>query len=129
MEDAEHKPSTSGMQDSTRTSEGAANQQAMEHRRTDHERQPSATGAEAVARDFATKQDSHATDADAMDVDTEPDALRNLGLDSLQKDFTSAFHLCKSCKNSPIAALASCVIAQFWEYILLTQCFSLPYSA
>lgn len=40
------------------------------------------------------------TDADdAMDVDkTETDGF---GLDVLQKEFASAYHLCKRCKNKP----------------------------
>lgn len=93
------------MQGFTTTMEGPASQQAAEHRRTDHDRQPPATGAEVGARDFATEQ-GHVEDPDAMDIDSEPVTFRNLGLDSLQKDFTSAFHLCKRCKNSPIAAVA-----------------------
>lgn len=95
IEDAEHKSFASGMQGSG-TMEGPLGQQAAEHRRTDHDRQHSATGAEVGSRE----------DADAMDIDTEPAAFRDLGLDSLQKDFSSAYHLCKRRKNSPIAALA-----------------------
>jgi hypothetical protein len=76
--------------------------QTTEHRRTDHDRQP-LTNASGVAEihDFATGLSS---DPDAMDLDKEPaprGLTRNLGLDSLQKEFTSAFHLCKSCKKSP----------------------------
>lgn len=40
---------------------------------------------------------------DAMDVDKETaasPARDDFGLESLQKNFTSAFHLCKSCKAS-----------------------------
>lgn len=110
VEDAEHQPSRAGMQESKRASEGADDQQPSKYRRTDHDRQPSVPGPETGIRDFASERDSRTTaadaGADAMDVDTEPVALRNLGLDSLQKDFTSAFHLCKSCKNPPTAALA-----------------------
>lgn len=104
IEETEHKPFASGMQGSAATMEGPASQQAAEYRRTDHDRQPSATSAEIGARDFATEQ-GQAFDPDAMDIDSEPAALRNPGLDSLQKELTSAFQLCKSCKNSPIAAL------------------------
>lgn len=105
IEDAAHKSFASGMQDSTGTMEGPFGQQAAGHRRTDHDRQHSATGAEVGSREFAIEQ-GHAMDADAMDIDTEPAAFRDLGFDSLQKDFSSAYHLCKRRKNSPIAALA-----------------------
>lgn len=103
-DDADHKSFSTDTQDPTRNSEGLPDQQATEHRRTDHDRQPSVTGAEPGVRDFATGQAPHTTDVDAMDVDQEPaprSDSRSLGLDSLQKDFTSAFHICKSCKNSP----------------------------
>lgn len=99
-DDADHKSfNHSTAQDSTRNVEISENQKT-EHRRTDHERQHSMTGTEAGVRDFAKVQ----TDGDAMDVDKEPVArneAQNLGLESLQNNFTSAFHLCKSCKNSP----------------------------
>jgi hypothetical protein len=103
-EDADQKSFSPGIQEPTRNTEGMSNQKSTEHRRTDHDRQPSATGAEAEVRDFATGQGQQATDGDAMDLDKEPVSgpdAQNLSLDSLQKDFTSAFHLCKSCKNSP----------------------------
>ncbi|CAI7628559.1 unnamed protein product [Penicillium palitans] len=92
-----------GIQDSAENS-GAApaqqpTQQPTQHRPTDHDRQSSQTES---TNDFATGQGQHSTDPDAMDVDTEPtrraDTL-SLDLDSLQKELTSAFHLCKS---SPI---------------------------
>ncbi|KAJ5606226.1 hypothetical protein N7510_009007 [Penicillium lagena] len=74
-----------GMQNST----GSTNQEATEHRRTDHDRQSEttnpATGIEGAA------------DVDAMDVDKESLHRPVIpGLDALQKNFTSAFHLCKS---------------------------------
>lgn len=110
MEDAENKVPSTAMQESKRPAEGVVDQQPTKYRRTDHDRQPSAPRPETGTGDFASEQDSRATAADAgvdaMDVDNAPATLRNLGLDSLQKDFTSAFHLCKSCKNPPIAALA-----------------------
>ncbi|KAJ5637959.1 hypothetical protein N7490_007838 [Penicillium lividum] len=94
-EDADHKSFSPGMQDS-RNMEG---QQVTERTRTDHDRQSMTTGPEAGVRDFATGPGQQPTDTDAMDVDKESaprfDA-HNLGLDSLQNDFTSAFHLCKS---------------------------------
>ncbi|CAI7607913.1 unnamed protein product [Penicillium viridicatum] len=92
-----------GIQDSAENS-GAApaqqqTQQPTQHRPTDHDRQTLQTQS---TNDFATGQGQHSTDPDAMDVDTEPtrraDTL-GLDLDSLQKELTSAFHLCKS---SPI---------------------------
>jgi len=104
MEDADHKSFSPGMQEPSRNTSEVFNHQSTEHRRTDHDRQPSATGAEAEVRDFATGQGQQASDGDAMDLDKESISgheTRNLGLDSLQKDFTSAFHICKSCKNSP----------------------------
>ena len=95
--DHSNKFSAVGMQDST----GTTSQQATEHRRTDHDRQPEATNPATGIRDFATGPNQGATEVDAMDVDKES-ASRPLipGLDSLQKNFTSAFHLCKSCKDS-----------------------------
>jgi hypothetical protein len=75
-------------------------QQTTEHRRTDHDRQT-----DGRTFDFATGQGQHSVDPDAMDLDTEPtrraDTTSNLDLESLQKELTSAFHLCKSCKISP----------------------------
>lgn len=98
-EDADHKSFNSIAQDSARTAE-TSDHQKTEYRRTDHQRQSSMTDTGASVRDFAKEQ----PDGDAMDVDNEPvvrSEAQNLGLDSLQNDFTSAFHLCKSCKNSP----------------------------
>lgn len=97
-----------GIQDSAENS-GAApaqqpTQQPAQHRPTDHDRQSSQPQS---TNDFATGQGQHSTDPDAMDVDTEPtrraDTL-SLDLDSLQKELTSAFHLCKSCKIPQIAS-------------------------
>ncbi|CAI7636869.1 unnamed protein product [Penicillium pancosmium] len=93
-EDADHKSFKSIAQDSARTAE-TSDHQKTEYRRTDHQRQPSMTDTGASVRDFAKEQ----PDGDAMDVDNEPvvrSEAQNLGLDSLQNDFTSAFHLCKS---------------------------------
>lgn len=103
-EDADHKHFSPGMQDS-RTVEG---QQVTEHTRTDHDRQPLQIGPEAGVRDFATGQQP--TDTDAMDVDKESAPRFDLGLDSLQNDFTSAFHLCKSCKN-PLSLITVAAVA------------------
>ena len=101
-------PANMGIQDSAENS-GAApaqqqTQQPTQHRPTDHDRQSLQTES---TNDFATGQGQHSTDPDAMDVDTEPtrraDTL-SLDLDSLQKELTSAFHLCKSCKIPQIAS-------------------------
>lgn len=113
-EDADHKSFSPGMQEPTRNTEGVSNQKHIEHRRTYHDQQPSATGAEAEVRDFATGQSQQMTDGDAMDLDKEPLSglgAQNVGLDSLQKDFTSAFHLCKSCKTSPSLPIAAALAA------------------
>lgn len=97
-EDPDHKSFSPRMQDSKNMEE----QQVTEHTRTDHDRQPPTNETGASVRDFATDPGQQVTDTDAMDVDKDSaprfDA-RSLGLDSLQTDFTSAFHLCKSCKN------------------------------
>lgn len=90
-EDPDHNPLSTGMQNATKhAEEERPDQKSAQHTRTDHDRQSLVTG-------------QQTTDVDAMDVDKEPVSrtdTRNLGLDSLQKEFASAFHLCKS---SPIA--------------------------
>ncbi|OQE96289.1 hypothetical protein PENNAL_c0001G01547 [Penicillium nalgiovense] len=91
-----------GIQDSAENSgAGPAQQPAQQtqHKPTDNDRQSLQTDR---TNDFATGQGQHSTDFDAMDVDTEPTRRANtlsLDLDSLQKELTSAFHLCK---RSPI---------------------------
>lgn len=90
-EDTDHKTLSTGRQDATKHMEEQPDQKSAQHTRTDHDRQSLATG-------------QQSTDVDAMDLDKEPISrtdTRNLGLDSLQKEFASAFHLCKSCKNFP----------------------------
>ncbi|KAL3491559.1 Rox3 mediator complex subunit-domain-containing protein [Aspergillus germanicus] len=70
--------------------------QQSEYRRTDHDRNFGTAQTGTGIRDFA---DFNTNKPDAMDVDTELSADTNSGwpsLDSLQKDFSSAFHLCKS---------------------------------
>ncbi|KAJ5281204.1 hypothetical protein N7478_006576 [Penicillium angulare] len=89
-DDVDRKSFNPGMQDTTRNMDS---QQVSEHRRTDHERQPLTSAPESEVRDFAT---GTATDSDAMDLDKDQPTNRNLGLESLQNDLTSAFHLCKS---------------------------------
>ncbi|KAL4910698.1 hypothetical protein BDW74DRAFT_141678 [Aspergillus multicolor] len=81
-------------------SASAAPAQQSEHRCTDHNRDfASAQGGTGV-RDFAQMSGStQPPQGDAMDVDTETPAQTNSNwpsLGSLQKDFSSAFHLCKS---------------------------------
>ncbi|KAL2803048.1 Rox3 mediator complex subunit-domain-containing protein [Aspergillus granulosus] len=72
--------------------------QQSEYRRTDHDRNFRTAQAGIGVRDFAN-MNTDAHNPDAMDVDTELSARTNTSwpsLDSLQKDFSSAFHLCKS---------------------------------
>lgn len=63
-------------------------EQTTEHTRTDHDRHNTAP--------------TDTQNYDPMDLDKDPllsrNDTRNLGLESLQNEFTSAFHLCKSCK-------------------------------
>ncbi|PWY80659.1 rox3 family protein [Aspergillus heteromorphus CBS 117.55] len=78
----------------TATMNAAAMQQA-EHRRTDHDRDLGGMGPAIGVRDFADVNG----ESDAMDIDREAPALslhNGPSLESLQKDFSSAFHLCKS---------------------------------
>ncbi|EKV07411.1 hypothetical protein PDIG_72720 [Penicillium digitatum PHI26] len=88
------------IQDSAENSGARPSRQPTQHRPSSHDRQPLQTDS---TTDFATGQGQHSTDPDAMEVDTEPtrraDTTLSLDLDSLQKELTSAFHLCKS---SPI---------------------------
>ena len=101
-EDTDSQALHSGTQDSSRRMGDGSDFQTTEYRRSDHDRQPLATSSAVDGvRDFAIGQTS---DPDAMDLDKGPLSrgdTRNLGLDSLQKELPSAFHLCKSCKNSP----------------------------
>lgn len=72
------------------------------HRRTDHDRD-AGPGTESGSTDYGIQGTTK--DGDAMDIDQGAPAPSSAesSLDSLRKDFTSAFHLCKSCKNSPIS--------------------------
>lgn len=101
-EDTDSQALQRGTQDSSRKMGDGSDFQTTEYRRSDHNQQTLATSSAVDGvRDFATGQTS---DPDAMDLDKGPVSrgdTRNLGLDSLQKELTSAFHLCKSCKNSP----------------------------
>jgi hypothetical protein len=86
--------------------------QQTEHRRTDHDRHSGGPNAQTGVRDFgnmgAQDMSNH---GGAMDIDKEMASLSNYesSLESLQKEFTSAFHLCKSCKSSPIPILGAAV--------------------
>ncbi|KAL4977493.1 Rox3 mediator complex subunit-domain-containing protein [Aspergillus desertorum] len=82
------------------TGPSTARTQQSEHRRTDHNRdsEPAQAG-EGIKDSAQTGCSSHSPHGDAMDLDTETPAQTNPNwpsLDSLQKDFSSAFHLCKS---------------------------------
>ncbi|KAJ6021222.1 hypothetical protein N7540_006726 [Penicillium herquei] len=82
-EDADRKTFHSAMHDSISNTE---RQQPTKYTPTDHDRQNQNTDPD--------------VDMDTMDLDKDFSASRtdsrNLGLESLQNDFTSAFHLCKS---------------------------------
>lgn len=72
-----------------------------EYTRTDHDRQPlGGTDPGSGVRDFAGHPDY-----DAMDIHQKAETVDNsssgFGLDSLQREFASAYHLCKSCKSFP----------------------------
>ncbi|RAL17190.1 uncharacterized protein BO97DRAFT_1650 [Aspergillus homomorphus CBS 101889] len=87
--DAQTKPMGSGSSNTSAFPVGT--ESATTHRRTDHDRQPGGDSESAV-RD-------HAAMGDAMDIDKEAPGSSHEGsmsLESLQQDFSSAFHLCKS---------------------------------
>lgn len=83
--------------------------QQSEHRRTDHDRNSESPQTGTGVRDFAQMGgSSQVPHGDAMELDTEPSAHTNSNwpsLESLQKEFSSAYHLCKSCKSSPVLAV------------------------
>ncbi|CBF75621.1 uncharacterized protein ANIA_10436 [Aspergillus nidulans FGSC A4] len=85
---------------SNTTGASAVPTQQSEHRRTDHNRDSKSARARQAVKDSQQLGESgHAPHGSAMDLDTERPAQTNanwLSLDSLQKDFSSAFHLCKS---------------------------------
>ncbi|EAW10683.1 uncharacterized protein ACLA_051550 [Aspergillus clavatus NRRL 1] len=82
------------------TDMSAASTQQSEHRRTDHDRDLATSTSDIGIRDFANMDHQIArSDTDAMDIDKDTGASSNpngLSLESLQQDFSSAFHLCKS---------------------------------
>lgn len=99
----EHVQADSGA--TTATGLHASSTQRSEHRRTDHDRELEGPTPGIDVRDFAG-MDVPLTrdDADAMDVDKDVNASAKsdgLSLESLQQDFSSTFHLCKSCKDTP----------------------------
>lgn len=103
-EEGDHPSFSTGMQDQTKDEVEKSEQNSAEHSRPDHDRHSMATGPEALKRDSATGPGQQSMDVDAMEVDSEPVTKAdtgNLSLDSLQKNFTSAYHLCKSCKKPP----------------------------
>ncbi|KAL4875829.1 hypothetical protein BJY04DRAFT_211047 [Aspergillus karnatakaensis] len=79
---------------------GAAPVQQADHRRTDHDRHTEQLHTGTGVRDFAGMDNStRLSRGDAMELDTETSTHTNSNwpsLESLQKDFSSAFHLCKS---------------------------------
>jgi hypothetical protein len=97
-----------GAQDSAENSGAGPAQQSTQRTPTDHARQSFQTDS---THSFASAQGQQLTNPDAMDVDTQPprraDPL-DLSLDSLQKELTSAFHLCRRRKipqNEPWRSL------------------------
>ncbi|GLA75119.1 hypothetical protein AtubIFM55763_006382 [Aspergillus tubingensis] len=98
FDDSEHtdKPMGSAVPDTgaqAANMNAAAIQQA-EHRRTDHDRHTEGINMEVGVRDFAANNGG-----DAMDIDSEAPASSSRSepsLESLQKNFSSAFHVCKS---------------------------------
>ncbi|PYH91500.1 Rox3-domain-containing protein [Aspergillus ellipticus CBS 707.79] len=99
FDEPEHadKPMGVGLSETgaTTATMNAAAMQQTEHRRTDHDRHLGGMGPEIGVRDFADMNG----EGDAMEIDREAPALSGHSgpsLESLQKDFSSAFHLCKS---------------------------------
>ncbi|KNG90433.1 rox3 family protein [Aspergillus nomiae NRRL 13137] len=83
----------------TSTTDLNAPMQQTEYRRTDHDRQSEGPSAQTGIRDFGnTSGQDMLNHGDAMDIDKGTADLSNYesSLESLQKEFTSAFHLCKS---------------------------------
>lgn len=132
--DSEHadKLMGAGMQESgeiTMAETNTALTQPAEHARTDHDRQFEGIDPGTGIRDFANTDRHHPVkDEDAMDLDSKNEATASLdngglSLDSLQREFTSAYHLCKSCKSSPISILAAAVEKRFAPHALLIDVF------
>lgn len=72
-----------------------------EHRRTDHERQFTHDQKDVLLP--TSNSAGSVPDEDAMDVDDRilsSSRNRNAQLESLQKEFSSPFHLCRGCKGS-----------------------------
>jgi hypothetical protein len=99
----EHVQADSGA--TTATALHSSSTQQSEQRRTDHDRELEGPTPGIDIRDFASMDVPHTrNDTDAMDVDKDVNASAKsdgLSLESLQQDFSSAFHLCKSCKDTP----------------------------
>lgn len=110
------KSTGTGMQESGSTAmadaDAALTPTPPQHTRTDHDRDMGGTDPGTGVRNSANM--------DAMEIDNNDnsDSSNNGGaassenngfnLDSLQREFTSAYHLCKSCKSfSPISILAA----------------------
>ncbi|GIJ81819.1 hypothetical protein Asppvi_000322 [Aspergillus pseudoviridinutans] len=90
----EHMQTDSGA--TTASGLPSSSTQQSEHRRTDHDRELEGPTQGIDVRDFASHTRS---DTDAMDVDKDGNASSKsdaLSLESLQQDFSSTFHLCKS---------------------------------
>ncbi|KAF7712139.1 Uncharacterized protein PECH_004226 [Penicillium ucsense] len=100
FEEPDLKALQPGTQAATSTMNPGSEPQTADYMRTDHDRQ--SIFPPSIAGGLCDGAADEKPDPDAMDVDKEPvsrSGTHDLGLDSLQKDFQSAYHLCKS---SPI---------------------------
>ncbi|KAF9883165.1 hypothetical protein FE257_004050, partial [Aspergillus nanangensis] len=94
-ENMDNKPLGSGAETISVAAPPSTSAHQTEHRSTNHDRQPGGLDAESGIRDFANVS-SH---GDAMDIDqdtTVTSSNHQSSLDSLQKEFSSPFLLCKS---------------------------------
>ncbi|KAJ5138571.1 uncharacterized protein N7515_003419 [Penicillium bovifimosum] len=99
-----------GAQDSAENSGAGPAQPSTQHTAADPDRQSFQTDG---AHSFAPAEGQQSTNIDAMDVDPQPtrraDPL-DLSLDSLQKELTSAFHLCRRLINIVFYSFTASVV-------------------
>lgn len=89
--------SQSEFQDQHRYSQQHQNQKTAESRRTDHDRQLDPNGPRSATFTISPHTEN-AMDGDKISL-TSPASVHS-EIDSLQSKFSSAFHLCKSCKGT-----------------------------
>lgn len=102
----------------------ATTTQQLENRRTDHDRDDQQAQAGTGVPEFEQMSGNapQAAHGDAMELDTELPSQTNSNspsLDSLQKDFSSAFHLCKSCKSSPVLTVVVALCITMLSHVCL----------